>query len=126
VLAQNERGALAKIGFALARGGRIPEAEKVFGGLAESAPEKDGAVAGLALCAVIKGEGEKAVEMLDRRLARGSVIAAELMLYKLLALGMTGQLAEAEAVRDEMDRNGMTAAVLTADALLADLQSKKQ
>jgi Flp pilus assembly protein TadD len=115
---------LAKIGFALARSGVVDEAEQVFAGLAESAPEKDGPVAGLALCHIIKGECERALGMLDERLARGSVIAAELGLYRILALGMAGRLAEARDARDAMERDGQADAVATADALLVDLAKK--
>lgn len=123
MLTQNERGVLAKIGFALARSGVVEEAEQVFSGLAESAPEKDGPVAGLALCNIIKGESERALDMLGERLARGSVIASDLTLYRILALGMAGRLAEAREARDAMERDGLDA-VATADALLMDLAKK--
>ena len=44
-----DRMALAKIGFFLCREGLVAEAEGVFRGLAESAPERDGPAAGIAL-----------------------------------------------------------------------------
>ena len=123
---QSERATLARIGFFLCREGLIAEAEGIFAGLAESEPDRDGPAAGLALCAIIRGDSNHAVDLLDRHLAKGEscAIPAELSLYKLLALGMGGRLADARALRDDMMRKGMEAAVRTADLLLDDLSSK--
>lgn len=124
MLAQAERSLLAKLAFFLCRDGEVPEAEKIFSGLALSDPDKDGPVAGLALCGVVKGECEAAVSMLDARLARGSGIAPSLLLYKLLALGMAGQLGKARELRETMAGEGMAEAVKTADLLLEDLSKR--
>ena len=121
-LSQAERSLLARIGFFLCRDGEVAEAEAIFTGLAVSAPEKDGPAAGLALCMVIKGENEAAVAMLDERLRAGSGIAPTLSLYKLVALGMAGNLPQALELRRQIERDGMTGAVGTADLLLADLE----
>jgi Flp pilus assembly protein TadD len=103
-LEQKERGLLARIAFFLCRNGQVNEAETVFAALAASEPGKDGPVVGLALCEIIKGEYEKAIAYLDERLRRGaSPIAANLCLYKLVALGMSGRLAEARELRNTMD-----------------------
>lgn len=120
-MAQADRGLLARIGFFLCREGRVPEAEEVFSGLAESAPEKDGPVIGLALCWTLAGESEEAVALLDQRLAAGSPLTAELLTYKVLAHGMAGNIDEAKTVRREMEQQGMAEAVKTADLLLRDL-----
>lgn len=125
LLEQKDRGMLARIGFFLCRDGLVPEAETVFQGLAESAPEKDGAVVGLALCWIIKGECEKAIEAIDKRLERGSPIASSLMLYKLTALGLAGRLGEAKSLREQMMRDGFDKAVESADQLLAELDRIK-
>lgn len=124
-LAQEDRGLLARIGFFLCRDGVIPEAETIFNGLAVSAPDKDGPVVGQALCRIIKGEGEEAVAMLDERLDRATPIAPALSLYKLLALGMSGKLPEARALRQSMADRGMAEAIKTADLLLDDLSQRK-
>lgn len=120
-VAQADRGMLGRIGFFLCREGLVPEAEEIFAGLAESDPEKDGPAIGLALCWILAGETEEALAMLDSRLAAGSPLAAELLVYKVLALGMAGNISDARLVREEMERNGMDGAVKTADLLLCDL-----
>lgn len=120
-LAQRDRSLLARIGFYLCREGRVPEAEDLFSGLAESAPEKDGPVIGLALCRTLMGEAGEAVAMLDARLGAGTPLAAEMMVYKVLALGMSGDTEKAKAVRAEMEAKGMGDSVKTADLLLKDL-----
>ncbi|MDR1534536.1 MAG: hypothetical protein LBU64_05485 [Planctomycetota bacterium] len=121
MLEQNERELLARIGFFLCRRGRIPEAELIFNGLAASEPTRDGPLAGLALCRIIKGENEAAVALLEPRLKAGSPIQAILMLYKLTALGTSGELAKAAAVRDEMREAGMTVELIQAEQLIAEL-----
>lgn len=115
------RGLLAKVGFLLCREGLLPEAEAVFRGLDATAPGKDGPAAGLALCRIIRGECDEAVSLLDGRLAAGSPLAASLSLYKLVALGMGGRLAETRELRARMAAEGMGASLETADALLAEL-----
>jgi Flp pilus assembly protein TadD len=119
--------ALAKIGFFLCREGLVAEAEGVFRGLAESAPERDGPAAGIALCLIIKGDSESAVKLLDRHLAKGDkcVISGQLNLYKLLALGMAGRIRDAENLRGEMDRKGFAEIARKADAILDDLKKAK-
>lgn len=124
MVAQSERSLLARIGFFFCRDGRLQEAEEIFNGLAVSAPEKDGPVIGLALCRIIKGETDEAVAMLDARLAKGSDLAGPLSVYKLLAYGMAGRLEEARSLRDDMDREGQTDSVATADQLLEDLSAR--
>lgn len=116
--------ALAKIGFFLCREGLIVEAEGVFRGLAESDPERDGPAAGLALCLIIKGDSDGAVRLLDRRLAKGEACAIpdQLNQYKLVALGMGGRMREAENLRDEMKREGLTGMASNADAILGELK----
>lgn len=122
-VAQKDRGMLARIGFFLCRDGEVPDAEDIFTGLAASAPEKDGPVIGLALCRTLMGETEEAVSMLDARIAAGTSLEAEMLTYKVLALGMAGRMDEAKAVKDEMEGKGLAAAVKTAEALLDDLAS---
>jgi len=126
MIAQAERGLLASIGFFLCREGQIAEAEAIFGGLRASAPDKDGPVVGLALCRIIKGECDEAVEMLDERLAASGPLMAPMSLYKLVALGMGGRLSEAKALRERMEAGGMTQALATADALLEELAKIKK
>lgn len=125
MLEQKERGLLARIAFALCREGMLPEAETVFSALAVSAPDKDGPAAGLALCGIIKGRTDDGIAILDDRLAKGSAIKAQLLLYKLLALGMGGRPDEAAALRKTMADEGMTSAIATADAMLADMAEQK-
>lgn len=125
LLAREDRELLARIGFFLCRDGEIPEAETVFGGLAVSAPEKDGPVVGQALCRIIRGDNEAAIGMLGERLDRGSPIASALSLYKLLALGMSGDIAGAREFRREMADKGMADAVVTADSLLEELTKRQ-
>jgi hypothetical protein len=120
-LAQTERGLLARIGFFLCRRARIPEAKRIFTGLAVSDPPKDGPVVGLALCAIIGGESEKAIEMLDERLKAGSPIASTLSLYKLTALGVLGKKADIAKIREEMDAAGMSMEAQMADQITAEL-----
>lgn len=122
-LDQKERSLLARVGFFLCRDGQIPEAETIFSGLAVSAPEKDGPVVGLVLCEIIKGNSQKAVEMADKCLARGGKLASALTLYKLVALGMAGELEEARKVRQRMEADGMTKDIKTADLLLEELST---
>ncbi|MDR1519819.1 MAG: hypothetical protein LBU23_06700 [Planctomycetota bacterium] len=122
---QRERCLLARIGFSLCRLGLIRQAEAIFDGLAESEPERDGPAAGLALCHIVKGECEAATALLDRRLAKGSPIAPQLTLYKLLALGMAGRLPEARELRRKMEQEGMGEAAKTADLLLEDMSRDK-
>lgn len=124
-LDDRERSLLARIGFFLCRDGMVPEAETVFTGLATSAPDRDGPVVGLMLCEIIKGECEKAVALANERLAKGSKLAGPLNLYKLVALGMAGRLAEAQEVRTQMERDGLESDVATADLLLRDLSQKQ-
>ena len=123
---QNERATLAMIGFFLCREGLIPEAEAIFAGLSGSEPDRDGPAAGLALCAIIRGDCSRAVALLDEHLAKGDACAipAELNLYKLLAFGMADRLADARALREEMVHKGMAGAVEIADRLLDDLSKK--
>lgn len=123
-LTQEDRSLLGRIGFFLCHNGRIPEAEDIFAGLRDSAPEKDGAVAGMALCRVIRGDSEGAIGMLDERLERGSPIAEALSLYKLLALGVAGRISDAKALRESMSGAGMEKAILSADTLLQDMEAK--
>lgn len=122
MIAQAERELLARMGFLLCHEGRISEAEAVFGGLAASAPEKEGPVVGLALCRIIKGECDDAVAMLDKRLAAGGgPLRAALSMYKMVALGMGGHLSEARAFRARMAEDGMASSLATADRLLDEL-----
>lgn len=125
VMERNERGLLARIGFFLCRDDSLPEAERVFAGLAASAPEKDGAAVGLALCWIIMGRNDEAIEMLDRRLQAGSAIAPSIMLYKMLALGMAGRLGEAGELRERMSREGMESEIRIADSLLDDFARRE-
>ena len=120
-LAQAERGLLARIGFFLCRRARIPEAKRIFTGLAVSDPSKDGTAVGLALCAIIGGESEKAIELLDKRLKAGSPIAPTLSLYKLTALGVLGKKIEMDKLREEMNAAGMAAEVRIADQIAAEV-----
>lgn len=123
-LDNRERSMLARVGFFLCRDGMVPEAEIIFAGLAKSAPEKDGPVVGLMLCEIIKGECEKAVAMANERLDKGSRLSGPLNLYKLVALGMAGRLAEANDVRANMEKDGLGQDVATADLLLGELSQK--
>jgi thioredoxin-like negative regulator of GroEL len=125
LVAQKERSLLARIAFSLCRMGFLPQAEEIFNGLSESEPERDGSVVGLALCSIIKGQCEAALAMLDQRLAKGSVIAPQLTLYKLLALGMAGRLPEARELRQKMELDGMLGTLKTADILLEDLSRQQ-
>ncbi len=126
LLEREDRELLARIGFFLCRDGVIPEAEAVFGGLATSAPERDGPVAGQALCKIIRGENDAALTMLNDRLGRGgSPIESALSLYKLLALGMAGKLPEAREFRRQMADKGMMAAMAAADAILKEMENRK-
>ncbi len=126
LLEAKERGLLARVGFFLCRDGQVPEAETIFSALAVSDPAKDGPVVGLALCQIIKGRFEQAIEQLDARLKRGgSPIEASLYLYKLTALGMAGRLAEARDLKTQMEAAGLTDAVQTADSLLAELEKRQ-
>lgn len=122
-LDSRERSLLARIGFFLCRDGMVPEAEAIFSGLAESAPEKDGPAVGLMLCEIIKGDTDRAVAIADERLEKGGKLTA-LYLYKLVALGMAGRLSEAREVRAKMESEGMGNEVATADSLLEELSSK--
>lgn len=119
-----DRMALARIAFFLCREGLVDEADKVFGGLAESAPERDGPAAGLALCMIIKGDADGAVKLLDRHLSKGDLcsIPKQLSLYRLLALGMGGRMREAETLRGDMERKGYSDVARIADAILVDLK----
>jgi len=121
MIAPEERGLLAKLGLFMCREGQLPEAEAVFGGLRATAPAKDGPVAGLALCRIIRGECDEAVGMIDERLASGAALEGPLTLYKLVALGMGGRLSEARALRARMESGGMARSLATADALLDEL-----
>ncbi len=125
LLDQEDRELLARIGFFLCRDGVIPEAEKVFGGLAASAPERDGAVVGQALCKIIRGENEDALKMLNERLDKGSAIESALSLYKLVALGMAGRMPEAREFRKAMADKGMAPSMAAADSILAELEKRK-
>ncbi|MDR3077299.1 MAG: hypothetical protein LBV15_00870 [Planctomycetota bacterium] len=125
LIEQKERSLLARIGFFLCRDDRLAEAERIFTGLADSAPEKDGAVAGLALCRIIMGRSDEAIELLDRRLRAGSPIAPSLTLYKLLALGMAGRLAEARSLREKMSLDGLKNEIQAADSLLDDFARRE-
>lgn len=122
-----DRMALAKIGFFLCREGLVAEAGDVFRGLAESAPERDGPAAGMALCLIIKGDSEGAVKLLDRHLAKGDkcAIPGQLNLYKLLALGMAGRIRDAENLRGEMERKGFAEIARKADAILDEVKKIK-
>lgn len=126
LLEQSDRSMLAKIAFYLCQNGFIPEAEGVFQGLAVSAPEKDGAAIGLALCLIIRDRCDEAVALLDARLGRGSDLTGQLSLYKLLALGMAGRVDDARALRADMQRAGLEAHLATADLLLEDLSKLKR
>ena len=125
LIEQKERSLLARIGFFLCRDDRLAEAERIFTGLADSAPEKDGAVAGLALCRIIMGRSDEAIELLDKRLRAGSPIAPSLTLYKLLALGMAGRLAEARSLREKMSLDGLKNEIQAADSLLDDFARRE-
>ncbi|MDR3211638.1 MAG: hypothetical protein LBU79_06965 [Planctomycetota bacterium] len=124
-LSQVDRSLLARIGFFLARDGEVPEAEKLFQGLAASDPAKDGPVVGLALCSIIKGRFEDAISKLDQRLEIGSVIGSALSLYKLVALGMSGRLSEARQLKIEMQEKNWGEAVGLAETLLVDLEKRQ-
>ncbi len=124
-LPQAERSLLARIGFFLCRDGDVPDAADIFSGLSVSAPEKDGPVIGLALCHVLAGQTDEALALLDPRLDAGGGMEEALTLYKLLALAMGGRTAEARALRGEMERKGMSAAVGTADQLLEELAERQ-
>ena len=121
MIESHERGLLARIGFFLCREGLLPEAEAVFEGLHASDPEKNGSLVGLALCRIIKGECDAAVEMLDNRLTAGCPLFEVMSLYKLVALGMGGRLPEAKALRGQMEAQGMAQSLATADVLLEEL-----
>lgn len=126
-LEQTERSLLARVAFFLCRNGQVPDAEAVFAGLAASEPDRDGPVAGLALCDIIKGKCDEATARLDKCLERGdSPLAGSLSLYKLVALGMAGRLPEARAFREKMSADGMGKEIDTADRLLADLEAVKK
>lgn len=117
-----QREILANVAFHLFHSGKISQAERIFTGLAASAPEKDGASIGLALCAIVNGEAGEAAEMLAARIERGnSPIVGPLMLYRLVALGMAGSMDEAGRCRDAMRERGMDEELVKADALMAEL-----
>lgn len=118
-----QRALLAAVGFFLFRSGKVEQAERIFTGLAASAPERDGPYVGLALCAIVNGNADAAADMLSNRLQRGdSPIADALMLYKLVALGMGGHMEKANACRDEMRGIGMEKSLEKADTLLLELK----
>jgi len=121
MIERDERCLLARIGFFLCREGLIREAEAVFEGLRASDPAKNGPLVGLALCRIIKGECDEAVELIDGRLSAGCPLFAPMSLYKLVALGMGGRLSEATALRGRMATQGMSKSLATADALLEEL-----
>lgn len=126
-VSNDDRMVLARIGFFLCREGLITEAEGVFRGLADSAPERDGPAVGLALCLVIKGDSDEAARLLDKHLAKGDActIPGQLLLYKLLALGMGGRMREAENLRGEMEKLGFVDLSGTADAILDEVRRIK-
>lgn len=125
MVSQEERGLLARIGFFLCRAGLIPEAETIFNGLQISAPEKDGPQIGLALCHIIKGENNQAVEILDKCLQRGSTSTGPLYLYKLLALCMSGRTSEAQEVREQMIALELNNSIASADFILKELNNRE-
>lgn len=126
ILDAEQRAVLANVGFLLCRRGKISLAQRIFTGLADSAPEKDGPVVGLALCDIVDGQAGHAADMLRGRLEKGdSPIAPALMLYLLTALGMAGRLDEAKQLREDMLGKNMADAVERADFLLAELAKIK-
>ena len=125
MIEQSERSLLARIGFFLCREGLIPEAEAVFEGLRTSDPAKDGPFVGLALCRIIKGECDEAVKLIDERLSADCPLFEPMTLYKLVALGMGGRLSEAVTLRGWMEAQGMTGSLAAADALLEELKRVK-
>lgn len=127
-LTQAERSLLARVSFFLCRDGYVDEAEAGFRGLAESAPERAGSAVGLALCHIVKGENDKAVETLDRRLADPEAgLRAPLTLYKLVALIMAGRQQDADALRAHMRQcPDLAAAAKTAYDIAASLGAAKR
>lgn len=122
ILDAGQRAVLANVGFFLCRSGKVDQAERIFTGLAASDPDKDGAVIGMALCAIVNGDADGAADMLMARLNRGdSPIAEHLMLYRLVALGMAGRMNDAEKCREEMREQAMDRSLMKADLLLAEL-----
>lgn len=107
--------------FFLCRDGLVQEAERVFSALAASDPLRDGPVAGLALCAMIKGENAAALDALAGRIESDGKLKPEVCMYYIMALGLAGRLDEAAGLRRRLYDSGLTGLAARADRLLEEV-----
>jgi hypothetical protein len=127
MISQAQRSLLAKIAFFLCHDGFVPEAEKIFTALSISAPDKEGPIIGLALCRILSGASEEAVQMLDICLANPDcTLKGPLSLYRLVALSFGGRFPEAAVFRKTMEEKGLNAYLKDADGLLEELTKLKE